>query len=268
MKKLLCLILCLVCFAVKSNVSDKPFSIIYKVIEANDAQLYIVTDNGTWRLNGQTAIKIGANESLAVEISSKDFQQLKFPEVAIHEPNWNALFLFVVGALLASSVFLLQRAANIKNKQYMASLRQQKRLMDLCFWVTGDTVLDCDVELNYVEKVTNNDSYFQIDGMPFLNEAYRKRIHPDDLAMYRGQYESIMSSGNNSFQIMYRFDDLNGGWKWIVERGCVMERNADGQAKRIVINLRDETDLRREQTNLVRINHVLEKKIKLLTADK
>lgn len=245
--------------------NENVISVVYKVIEGEDNQVYLVTDNGTWKIKQQYAVRMDRPNSIVIPISDLGLEKLGVVAFDTRqENNWNAIFILIVGVLLATSVFILQRSAHLKNKQYMTTLRQQKRLMDLCFWVTGDTVLDCDIELNYVEKVTNNDAFFELDGIPFLSQSYLQKIHPDDLAIFRGQYESILSAGNNSFQIMYRFSDGAGlgQWKWIVERGCVIERSETGQAKRIVTNLRDETELRREQNNLVRINHALEKKIR------
>lgn len=244
----------------ETSAINSPFSLVYKVISSNDHKLYLVTDNGTWLLQGDVATRIDSLKRQQVALKQDSIVKLP-TQKDNHIASWNGVFILMTGVILGLIVFVLYRSANLKNKQYMVTLRQQKRLMDLCFWVTGDTVLDCDITQNYVEKVTDNKGFYAFDDIPFLSEKYLQQIHVDDRTLFRTQYEAVLSGGNNSYQMMYRFADGETNWKWIVERGCVIERSESGRATRVVTNLRDETELRREQNNLVRINHALERKL-------
>lgn len=243
-------------------VEKAEFNVVYKVITSADNQLFLVTDNGTWKVDGAFIVRVDSVTNNKLKLANLDFPKpvLSFNHVS-DNPSWHGIFIIIVGILLCIALFILQRASSIKDKQYMTTLRQQKRLMDLCFWVTGDIVLDCDLEQNFVEKITDSKLFFKLEGITFLSDDYLNQIHPDDKSMFQTQYQAILAAGHNRFQLMYRFSDNKGDWRWIVERGCVIERKSNGEAKRIVTNLRDESELRREQNNLVRIIHALENKI-------
>ncbi|MBU2882949.1 PAS domain-containing protein [Psychrosphaera sp. B3R10] len=263
MKSLKYIVVVLLVLAFSANANAQAnFNVVYKVITSADNQLFLVTDNGTWKVDGQYIVRVDSVTVEKLKLANFDFPKpvLSFNHVS-ENPSWHGIFIVIVGILLCIALFILQRDSSLKDKQYMTTLRQQKRLMDLCFWVTGDIVLDCDLEQNFVEKITDSKLFFDLDGITFLSDSYLNQIHPDDKSMFQTQYQAILAAGHNRFQLMYRFSDNNGDWRWIVERGCVIERASNGEAKRIVTNLRDESELRREQNNLVRINHALEKKI-------
>lgn len=82
--------------------------------------------------------------------------------------------------------------------------------------------------------------------------SWSSRVHPEDLdATVKRQYEHISNPRRGDrFECVYRFLDADGDWRWILGRGKVVTRNAEGKATRIVGLHTDITDLRNVQDDL------------------
>ena len=96
------------------------------------------------------------------------------------------------------------------------------------------------------------------DYTPKTVAFWYKSIHPDDLEktlLQQFQYINSPERGD-IFESTYRFRTADGSHRWILSRGKVVARNADGKAKRVVGLHTDVTDLRTIQENLTElINH-------------
>ena len=58
-------------------------------------------------------------------------------------------------------------------------------------------------------------------------------IHPDDLAAIEEAYEAHVSGASDRYRALYRARAADGSWRWIEERGRVVERDADGRPRRM-----------------------------------
>ncbi len=80
-------------------------------------------------------------------------------------------------------------------------------------------------------------------------EAWRSRVHPDDLERVERALASCIEGVLDVFKAELRMRDKDGRWRWILTRGKVVERNLAGRAKRFVgthvdITARKELELR------------------------
>lgn len=73
-------------------------------------------------------------------------------------------------------------------------------------------------------------------SFPPVVESWTSRVHPDDFENIVPSQMRIVESPSHgdSFECTYRFLRADGTWAWILGRGYVTQRNANGKAVRIV----------------------------------
>ncbi|MBI5670563.1 MAG: PAS domain S-box protein [Chloroflexi bacterium] len=63
-------------------------------------------------------------------------------------------------------------------------------------------------------------------------EAWKRMIHPDDWPGVHNRLNAHLSGQTPYYQAEYRLRTADGGWKWILDTGKVVERDADGRPLR------------------------------------
>lgn len=93
------------------------------------------------------------------------------------------------------------------------------------------------------------------EEFPQTPDSWLSRVHKDDLEKtILGQLVYLNSPERGDlFEHIYRFMGAGGDYRWILSRGKVVERGADGRAKRVVGLHTDVTDLLLAQENLTRL---------------
>lgn len=87
-------------------------------------------------------------------------------------------------------------------------------------------------------RVDFNDYWARMRGSP-LDEItphvseWEQRVHPDDLPGVRATLETHFADHTPLFQTEYRSRTKSGQWVWVLDRGSVVERNADGSPSRM-----------------------------------
>lgn len=79
-------------------------------------------------------------------------------------------------------------------------------------------------------------------------QAWNLVIHPDDRAENDAQYQRHARGETPFYEHEYRARAKDGQWRWIAERGRVVERTADGQPLRVVGTLGDVTQRREAES--------------------
>jgi PAS domain S-box-containing protein len=129
-------------------------------------------------------------------------------------------------------------SARKQAEQNMAEANQRLELAargsDLGIW-------DYHVKTN---RTFINDRWPEIVGYPKeeLEEMFNHCedfIHPDDKPGYVASIEKHLAGSSEYYETVYRFQLKNGGWKWILERGQVIERDLAGKVLRTAGTLQD-----------------------------
>lgn len=81
---------------------------------------------------------------------------------------------------------------------------------------------------------------------------FNQRVHPNDLERIRHLRQLFASSGEDRFEAEYRYADAQGDYVWLLSRGKVLERDADGRALRAAGTHVDITRLKQVQEDLRR----------------
>ena len=111
------------------------------------------------------------------------------------------------------------------------------RLM-LALNASGDGLWDWDALTN---SVYYSPRYIEMLGytaetFPATLSSWEEKIHPDDHVHVVPMQKDIIASPahGDTFECTYRMRRGDGTWAWILGRGNVTQRNADGQATRVV----------------------------------
>jgi diguanylate cyclase (GGDEF)-like protein len=88
-------------------------------------------------------------------------------------------------------------------------------------------------------------------------DAWRLRIHPDDLAHVDAEISAIERPGTDAWLMEYRERHADGHWMWVMDRGRVAARYPDGSAARLVGVDIDITKRKEAEENLLFANTLL-----------
>jgi PAS domain S-box-containing protein len=75
---------------------------------------------------------------------------------------------------------------------------------------------------------------YQPDEIEGKIDEWKKRVHPDDLSMVMAALQSHFKGENLQYESEHRLKSHDGSWKWIFDRGKVLEWTADCKPARMV----------------------------------
>jgi PAS domain S-box-containing protein len=88
-------------------------------------------------------------------------------------------------------------------------------------------------------------------------------VHPDDQRELQRQLHPHLKGQTPYFEVLHRMRHKDGEWRWILDRGRVVERDADGQALRMTGTHRDVTAERRREEERRRLEEQIQEGQKL-----
>jgi diguanylate cyclase (GGDEF)-like protein/PAS domain S-box-containing protein len=100
-----------------------------------------------------------------------------------------------------------------------------------------------------------------------LNRGYAdfvERVHPDDLNLVRAALRNYQSGQAAEYAADLRLRCKDGSWKWIVTRGHVVQRDAQGKPLRMIGTHTDITERKRAEEALRALNAQLQENTQLL----
>ena len=158
----------------------------------------------------------------------------------------------MAGALL--SLAAVRVSAELEPRQHEASLRHQRRALEVLLGNLPGMVYRCDFDesrrLQFAsqgcEALTGYDDRRLVDEVGqwtrLVDEADRQRIWQE--------IQTAVSAGG-AYEIQYQIRTRDGSRKWIWERGCVLRDN-EGQVRAIEGFVSDATALRESEAALAR----------------
>jgi len=140
-------------------------------------------------------------------------------------------------------------------KEAEAALRESEERLALALSAANEGIWDWNLVTN---TAYFSPQYYQMLGyepneFPAGYEAWRSLVHPDDIE--RCEREIFASIGQmEGFSIEFRLRMHDGAWKWILGRGKLVERDAQGIPVRMVGTHVDITD-RKQAEEALRLAH-------------
>ncbi|HEY1130036.1 MAG TPA: EAL domain-containing protein [Roseateles sp.] len=133
-----------------------------------------------------------------------------------------------------------------------ARLRDADEVWKLALESSGDGVWDWHVQagVEYFSERYLRLHGFERGDIDATPEAFDARTHPDDLAQMDRDREDHFSGRTPLYRNEHRVLAKDGTWKWILSRGMVIARDAEGKPLRMVGTHTDITDRKRQEAQV------------------
>ena len=128
--------------------------------------------------------------------------------------------------------------------QAQMALQETENLWRLALESTGDGVWDWHIPtgVEYLSKRLVEMYGFEEGEIPDLPSELDERTHPDDLAQMDRDRDDHFAGLTTSYANEHRVHCKDGSWKWVLSRGMVISRDAQGQPLRMIGTHTDITD--------------------------
>jgi PAS domain S-box-containing protein len=88
--------------------------------------------------------------------------------------------------------------------------------------------------------------------------SWQKLIHPEDLHRVNGALEAHLQGHTPFYEAEHRLRTKNGGWKWVLTRGSIVERDENGRPLRVSGTHIDLTERKRAEVERHRLLEIIE----------
>lgn len=123
-----------------------------------------------------------------------------------------------------------------ERKRAMQALRDSEQRWQFALEGARDGVWDWNLRTNEVffSRQWKRMLGFEEDEIANRLEEWDQRVHPDDKAQTYADIQRHLDGNAPFYQNEHRVLCKDGGYKWILDRGMVVERDAEGKATRII----------------------------------
>jgi len=118
---------------------------------------------------------------------------------------------------------------------------------------SGDGVWDMNVqtgEAKYSRRWKEMLGYEDSEILP-LHREWEDRIHPEDQPRVAQAGQDLLNGLSDSYAVEFRMKCKDDSYKWILSRGMIVSRTADGKASRLIGTHSDITERRQAQAKII-----------------
>jgi diguanylate cyclase (GGDEF)-like protein len=230
--------------AIYDGVAASPAALLYRSAEPGDrstgaaiaANEYLVVAGHSWMLSmssGQDfAARHGRNAELLIAVTG----------IAV------SLLLALLAWLMVTGRARAMRLATAMTQE----LRASEQRWSFALEGAGDGVWDWNLQTRATVNSRRLKEIIGVDDRDDQDtiEAWERRVHPDDVLEFRASMQTCLTAaqGDNAncvAEYRVRIDDSideaidKSRWKWVLSRGMVVERDAQGRPLRIIGTLSD-----------------------------
>jgi len=108
---------------------------------------------------------------------------------------------------------------------------------------------------------------FAEDDLANHQESWTDRIHADDLPLVVASRKAYLDGEAQTYSNERRMQCKDGSWKWILSRGMVVERDANGKPLRMIGTHTDISERKQAEAELDQHRHHLEELVAVRTAE-
>ncbi len=123
-----------------------------------------------------------------------------------------------------------------EQKRAELALRSTEARLETAIWGAGVGLYELDCITGTTFWLNDWCARFDIDPCEGAEHVDRwdQNIHPEDLPAARARFSGHIAGTEEYYDAEYRIRTRSGRWRWIFERGRVIERDAAGKALRLV----------------------------------
>ena len=126
--------------------------------------------------------------------------------------------------------------------------------------LSGDAYSDWNLSRGQIESGRQWKKMLGYDSSEFDNSLaqWQKLVHPDDLRELQSRTAAHSQSKSRFFQAECRMKTRDGQWRWLMIRGAVTGRDADGEVSRMLVLHRDISDVKIDEGVLIEAKEAAE----------
>lgn len=118
----------------------------------------------------------------------------------------------------------------------LQALRESEARWAFAVEGAGDGVWDWDMGSGHMllSKLYEAMLGYDEHELPQTIEAWIRSVHPDDLARVQSNLQDYLSGKIPAYTVELRLQCKRGGYKWVLSRGMIVGRGADGKPLRMI----------------------------------
>jgi diguanylate cyclase (GGDEF)-like protein/PAS domain S-box-containing protein len=156
----------------------------------------------------------------------------------------NSLAILVAITTIFLALTSLALATISKNREMTDQLKDSEERWKFALEGSGDGVWDWNLQ---TDNIVFSERLKEIIGFtehefPDNGAAFAKRIHPADKEHALASLQNYFTGKQQSFVTEYRLRCIDDSWKWILARGKLVSRDADGNPVRMIGTQTDITE--------------------------
>jgi PAS domain S-box-containing protein len=190
----------------------------------------------------------GARQTIAFAHLREAAQERKPSRFEFYEPDL-AMWFDVSVRPIPSGLQVFFRDLTRKREAFVA-LRQSEERLRLALEASGDGAWDLNARSGQIELSRRFLGLlgYDPDSVPPSLDWVKSRIHAEDLPRVERQLEEHLLGRTPKYCAEYRFLDGSGEWRWVRDRGRLVDRDPETQqARRVVGTGTDITDLKMQE---------------------
>ena len=144
------------------------------------------------------------------------------------------------------------QAAQSRSEAVVQALRESENRWQFAVEAAGDGLWDWNIEDN---TVFFSDSWRRLFAIPEDDtrhslSQWKDRLHPDDAAMVLNTLHDYLDGHSPSYACQYRARRSDGQYKWLLDRGRIINTDAAGRPTRMLGTIQDITERKLAETQL------------------
>jgi len=193
--------------------------------------------HGNYRLEVQALLRDGTPGSSA---------SLQFHIPVVWWWSWPMRIVYVAAlALLLLVAVLGWRSHYQEQARHRRQLRLRESRLRQALWGSGDEFWDWNLEHGTILRLGPEGAPGGHHEESIAADEWRATmVHPDDLANLNHALAEHITGHTEHFEVEHRVRDREGEWTWVISRGRIVERDAEGKPLRICGTERDISALR------------------------
>ena len=205
----------------------------------------------------ETALQVCAPSSLPVlRAAIADAERLGKPydvELEFITARGRPIWVHSVGQVTMEAGRVVKRVAVIQDiterKRAEAAVRESEARWKLALDSTGDGVWDWNLQtgIEVLSRRCKEMYGYTEDEMPDRADELDLRTHPDDLEQMQKDRQAHFDGATPHYVNEHRMRCKDGSWKWVLSRGMVISRDAQGRPLRMIGTHTDITSRKRSE---------------------